>query len=90
MRKNVHNFVMLLIVCMSIALSSQGQAIENPGEYMTAINNARGGMDAKYMQYLSAAAHGRRARKVEKLRAEVIETINQSKYKTTDLPKYKE
>ena len=88
MKKNVRNLVMLLIVCM-ITLLSQGQAIENPGEYMTAINNARGGMDAKYMQYLSAAAHGRRARKVEKLRAEVIETINQSKYKTTDLPKYK-
>jgi hypothetical protein len=89
MKKNVHNLVMLLIVCMSTTLSSQGQTTENPGEYMTAINNARGGMDIKYMQYLSAAAHGRRARKVEKLRAEVIETINQSKYKTTDLPKYK-
>ncbi|AEW02679.1 hypothetical protein A4D02_01530 [Niastella koreensis] len=89
MKKIVRNLLLLLMVCMSITLSSQGQAIENPGEYMTAISKARGDMDVKYMQYLSAAAHGRKARKVEKLRAEVIETINQCKYKTTDLPKYK-
>jgi hypothetical protein len=89
MKKNLRNLFALFILCICFAVSLQGQAIENPGEYMSAINNARGGMDAKYMQYLSAAAHGRRARKVEKLRAEVIETINQSKYKTTDLPKYK-
>jgi len=89
MKKNVRNLVVLLIVCMSFTLSSQGQATDNPGEYMTSISQARADMDVKYMQYLSAAAHGRRARKVEKLRAEVLETINQSKYKTTDLPKFK-
>jgi hypothetical protein len=83
------NLVILLISFISFTLSSRGQAIENPGEYMTAVYQARTEMDAKYMQYLSAAAHGRRARKVEKLRQEVLESINQSKYKTTDLPKYK-
>jgi hypothetical protein len=83
------NLVILLFACISFASSSRAQAIENPGEYMTAIYKARTEMDAKYMQYLSAAAHGRRARKVEKLRQEVLESINQSKYKTTDLPKYK-
>lgn len=83
------NLVILLFSCISFALSTNGQTIENPGEYMTAVFNARTEMDAKYMQYLSAAAHGRRARKVEKLRQEVLESINQSKYKTTDLPKYK-
>lgn len=83
------NLVILFIALISIAITSRGQAIENPGEYMTAIYKARTEMDIKYMQYLSAAAHGRRARKIEKLRGEVLESINQSKYKTTDLPKYK-
>jgi hypothetical protein len=83
------NPVLLFLLGMSFTLTSLAQAIENPGEYMTAIYKARADMDVKYMQYLSAAAHGRRARKVEKLRQEVLETINQSKYKTTDLPKYK-
>lgn len=89
MQLKKHNLVILLFSIVCFAYSSRGQVIENPGEYISAINNARAEMDAKYMQYLSAAAHGRRARKVEKLRAEVLESINQSKYKTTDLPKYK-
>ena len=89
MQLKKRNLVILLISIICFTYSSRGQAIENPGEYITAINNARAEMDAKYMQYLSAAAHGRRARKVEKLRADVLESINQSKYKTTDLPKYK-
>jgi hypothetical protein len=83
------NLIILLISFVSFSVSSHAQAIENPGEYMTAVYKARTEMDQKYMQYLSAAAHGRRARKVEKLRAEVLESISQSKYKTTDLPKYK-
>jgi hypothetical protein len=89
MKQKKWNLVFLFLALVTISVSTRAQAIENPGEYMTAIYNARTDMDQKYMQYLSAAAHGRRARKVEKLRAEVLESINQSKYKTTDLPKYK-
>jgi hypothetical protein len=66
-----------------------GQDMDNPGTYMSAITKARGEMDAKYMAYVSAAAHGRRARKVEKLRQEVLDNITESRYKTTDLPMYK-
>lgn len=65
------------------------QEMDNPGTYMTAITKARGDMDAKYMAYVSAAAHGRRARKVEKLRQEVLDNITECRYKTTDLPVYK-
>lgn len=65
------------------------QDMDNPGTYMTAITKARGDMDAKYMAYVSAAAHGRRARKVEKLRQEVLDNITECRYKTTDLPVYK-
>src|ERR1700748_973718 len=46
-------------------------------------------MDQKYMAYVSASAHSRRAKKVEKLRVAALESINNSKYKTIDLPKYK-
>jgi hypothetical protein len=72
-----------------LSLSVAAQNLDNPGDYMTAITKARGDMDAKYMQYMSAAAHGRRARKVEKLRQEVLDNITNSRYKTTDLPIYK-
>ena len=72
-----------------LSLSLTAQNLDNPGDYMTAITKARGEMDTKYMQYMSAAAHGRRARKVEKLRQEVLDNITDSRYKTTDLPIYK-
>ncbi|HEX4852097.1 MAG TPA: hypothetical protein VFV08_14880 [Puia sp.] len=71
-------------------ISSFAQDIQsNPGAYMTEIGKARGDMDTKYMQYVSAAAHGRRARKVEKLRQQVLDNITDCRYKTIELPKYK-
>ena len=79
----------LLIGCFLGLTSLKAQNLDNPGDYVTAVFNARGDMDAKYMQYLSAAAHGRRARKIEKLRQEVLDDINNCRYKTTDLPLYK-
>ena len=71
------------------SFAASAQDMDNPGTYMDAITKARGDMDAKYMQYISAAAHGRRARKVEKLRQEVLDKITECRYKTTDLPYYK-
>jgi len=65
------------------------QMIENAGDYMTAVSNAQLEMDQKYMAYISASAHSRRAKKIEKLRDQALESINNAKYKTIELPKYK-
>lgn len=80
---------LLLTLSFNITLPSRAHAQDNPGTYMSSISKARGDMDAKYMAYVSAVAHGRRARKVEKLRQEVLDNITQSRYNTTDLPMYK-
>lgn len=87
----IKNYILLSFVFLLFVTSDSlyAQSIENPGEYMSAINKARELTDAKYMQYLSAAAHGRRARKVENLRAQLIESITQSRYKTIELPIFK-
>jgi len=82
-------YSLMLAGTLLLSLSLAAQNLDNPGDYMTAITKARGEMDTKYMQYISAAAHGRRARKVEKLRQEVLDNITDSRYKTTDLPIYK-
>ncbi|MDP9042537.1 MAG: hypothetical protein M3N30_11210 [Bacteroidota bacterium] len=68
---------------------AHAQTIENAGDYMTALSNAQVEMDQKYMAYVSASAHSRRARKVDKLRSVALESINNAKFKTTGLPKYK-
>lgn len=69
--------------------TSFSQNTDDPGAYMNAIGNAQTEMNQKYMAYMSAAAHGRRAKKVEKLRHQVLESIDNSRFKTLDLPKYK-
>lgn len=74
---------------LAISFAVSAQDMNNPGNYIDAVSKARGDMDSKYMQYMSAAAHGRRARKVEKLRQEVLDKITDSRYKTTDLPYFK-
>jgi hypothetical protein len=84
-----HKHVCYLVVLLTSNIFLHAQNPDNPGDYMTAVNKARGDMDTKYMQYMSAAAHGRRARKVEKLRQQVLDNITQSRYNTVDLPKYK-
>ena len=84
-----HACYLLLLLTISFFSTAQTLNLENPGDYMTAISKAHSDMDIKYMQYVSAAAHGRRARKVEKLRQQVLDNITQSRYNTTDLPKYK-
>src|ERR1700743_3032481 len=75
------------LLCLSFSLAAQN--LENPGDYISAIYKIRVAMDSKYMQYLSATAHTHRARKIEKLRQEVLDNITDSRYKMTDLPQYK-
>jgi hypothetical protein len=82
-------FASLLSGLLFFSSAVHSQDMDNPGTYITAIGKARGDMDSKYMAYMSAAAHGRRARKVEKLRQDVLDNITESRYKTTDLPIYK-
>ena len=79
----------LLFVLFSFIAVSKAQDLDKPGAYMTAISNAHKEMDQKYMAYTSAAAHGKRARKVEKLRLQVLESISNSRDKIADIPFYK-
>jgi len=86
--KRLSIFILVIFLIMNISCFAQ-DIQNNPGDYMTEITKARGDMDTKYMQYVSAAAHGRRARKVEKLRQQVLDNITDCRYKTIGLPKYK-
>jgi hypothetical protein len=78
----------ILILCLG-ATKLDAQNLDNPGDYITAMNNAHSEMDATYMAYQSAVAHSGRARKIEKMRQHTIESITNCKYKIIDLPIYK-
>ncbi len=82
------NFYFLLFTFL-LSSAAHSQMIENAGDYMTSMSNAQVEMNQKYMAYISATAHSRRARKIEKLRTQALESINNAKYRTSGLPEYK-
>lgn len=81
--------LIFILLFSQLTLNSTAQAPNDPVAYMSAINNAQTEMNQKYMEYMSAAAHGRKARKIEKLRHQVLQSIDDSRYKTLDIPIYK-
>lgn len=80
---------LFLFFCACLLIAGNAAAQDDPGAYMNSISNAHTEMNQKYMAYVSAVAHGRRARKVEKLRQQTLVSIMNSKYKTVDIPYYK-
>jgi hypothetical protein len=79
-------FFFLLII--SLKLNAQN-ADTDPGAYMTAISNAEMNMNKTYLAYMSAVAHSGRAKKVEKMREQTLQSIQDCKYKISDLPFFK-
>lgn len=86
MKKFTSLFFILLLT--QFTSKSFAQTADGPGAYMTSINNAHEEMNQKYMAYMSATAHSRKARKIEKLRQQVIQSIDNSRFKTIDIPLY--
>ena len=80
--------IIVFLIMMSVELTAQSLDTD-PGAYMTAITNAEEGMDKTYLAYMSAVAHSGRAKKVEKLRQQTLESIQNCKFKISDLPYFK-
>jgi hypothetical protein len=81
--------LLLFIAACSYTKPTIAQTFDNPVDYMTAINNAQAQMNTSYMAYLSAGAHSRRKRKIEKLRQQTINSITNCKTQISELPYYK-
>lgn len=93
MRKLLHCLIcggmILVFSVLSFTHASSQNIHENPVDYLSAIATIHTDMNAKYMAYMSAVAHGRRARKIEKMRGQTLEAITNSRYKTIELPMFK-
>jgi len=82
----------MLLLVFFIACSFTGliaQDLSTPAGYMEAFGKAHAAMNKTYMTYMSAVGHGKRAKKVEKLRQKVLETIIDTKNNTNGLGAYK-
>lgn len=81
--------LIFVVLFSQFGIHCTAQSSDDPVAYMTSINNAQTEMNQKYMAYMSAAAHSRRARKIEKLSSQVLQSIDNSRFKTLDIPIYK-
>ncbi|MBI5858406.1 MAG: hypothetical protein HZB42_12250 [Sphingobacteriales bacterium] len=62
------------------------QTYEHAVDYLNFINKKNEILTAKYMAYLSAVSHGKSARKVEKRRTEVVNSIGDTKFEIMAMP----
>ena len=81
--------VTLLFSVVFLVRTVLAQTGDSPVEYMKTIVTAHEDMNNKNMVYMSAAAHGKRLRKVEKLRQQAIDAINKALESTNAMPAYK-
>ncbi len=80
----------LLLLCIALRPSpAAAQSFETAVEYMDYIGKANESLTLKYMVYLSSVSHGKSARKVEKRRAEVLNSISETRYNIQGMPPFK-
>lgn len=83
----------LLNMIVAILLLSSNQSFaqdyDNPLTYMDAITKQQENISKKYMAYTSASAHGKREKKVEKLRNSLMNEIEEARMNIFSLPTFK-
>jgi predicted DNA-binding protein len=71
------------------ALTARSQDMNSPVGYMSYMSDKARNVTKTYLNYLSAVSHGKSARKVEKLREKVLNTIEDAKFAITGTPPFK-
>ena len=87
--KRLISALSLAIVLSLIPARGFSQDFGNPGEYIGYISKANETLTEKYLVYLSSVSHGKSARKVEKRRQELLQTINDTRYNIAGMPPFK-
>jgi hypothetical protein len=84
---------LFLVVAIAAGTLFSGEAgaqnFENPGEYMSYISAQQEKVTRKFLTYNSAASHGKRAKKVEKLREQLLDEVQDSRMNISGMPKFK-
>lgn len=80
--------ITLLVSCFFLPAAS-AQNFDDPGEYMHYIGIQHDNTTQKFLSYNSAVSHGKRARKVEKLREKLLDEVQESRMNISGMPKFK-
>lgn len=78
-----------IVTCTFLSSELTAQNFENAPEYMDYISKQHKNVTAKFLSYNSAASHGKRAKKVEKLREQLLDEVQESKMNIASMPKFK-
>lgn len=80
--KCVSRMIVPLFLAFYVLLNTKttAQPFEDASQYFDHITKAKEALTAKYLAYLSASAHGKSLRKVEKRREEVVNAISDTRY----------
>lgn len=87
--KHILMKIVLPLTGLFFAYSSPAQLFETAAQYMDHIGKVNEETTVKYLVYLSAVSHGKSARKVEKRRVEVVNSISYSRYAVMGMPPWK-
>ncbi len=79
----------LILIAITTCFNATKAQDENPGSYMSRIGKISEEVSQKYINYISAVSHGKSARKQEKRRNELINSISDAKIKIADVGPYK-
>ena len=79
----------LFTFLIGTTIFSSAQDFSTPGGYLTHFNQTIETMNQTYMNYLSAVSHGKRAKKVEKLRNKTLDAILTAKGEIMGAPAFK-
>src|SRR4051812_46665711 len=88
MRKQFFILLAALIAC-TFSQRSSAQDFQDIGQYLDYIHKANEKVTTTYLSYLSAMGHGKRARKVEKRRAEVVKILFDTRFNIMGMPPFK-
>jgi hypothetical protein len=82
----LNKIVVVLVLCIT---SFYAYSQESPVDHLSFFSTREAGLSQKYLSYMSEAAHGNRARKIEKRRAEIVTAIRQALSDANRLRPYK-
>ncbi len=80
---------LIILSFFFISLSVVGQNYDQPVEYMNEIGKQRENISKKFMAYVSASAHGKKAKKVENLRMKLMDEVQEAKMNIASMPSFK-
>lgn len=86
--KQVKHLVLLVLASSAFTIM-HAQELETPPQYNQYIMKQQENITLKFLAYNSAASHGKRAKKVEKLREKLLDEVQESRMNISSMPKFK-